>query len=76
MEVKLIDGCTVSVNHVYSGKAMRCTCGCSGKHMYDEPSIARYVKKIIKSGIQEIGHGFFCHETPTRMYVAYFEESK
>ena len=73
MEVRLIDGRTVNVKQVYNGKACRCTCGCSGKHMYDEKSIARYVKKILKTGDIEIGSTYFAHENQTRLYVAYFE---
>jgi hypothetical protein len=49
-----------SVHHVYSGRANRCCCGCSGTHTYDDQakgpgytvprtshsSIARTVKKM------------------------------
>ena len=67
------------VTSVYSGKANRCCCGCSGKH-YDvgtpaADKMARKVVKLINSAIAhaESGSNNTSLKVGERVYVAYFD---
>ncbi len=68
------------VTHAYSGKPNKCCCGCSGKHhdSHIRPlavqRIVRKIEKLIADGYQsESTATYICAETPTRMYIAYFD---
>lgn len=72
---------------VYSGKANRCCCGCSGKwsvtkeasanHPYStvsDRSVKLIVNKIFNSGRAVLEGDHYYAEFNNRLYIAFFEE--
>jgi len=69
-----------TVASVYSGKAGRCCCGCSGNHRYASAHAAHVkmlVNKLNKADAKELTHDnpvYVSMERGGRLYVAYLKQ--
>jgi hypothetical protein len=69
----IINGQEYKIKRVYSGRANRCCCGCSGKYFDDDASIRKYLKKIVNLGISDASEVYLSAQTDSRWYIAYTE---
>lgn len=77
-----------NVQSVYSGKANRCCCGCSGKHTHvadvnrgypitadevNDRTVKIIFNKVMKAGAVKISDTCYSVDTDTRTYVVYLK---
>lgn len=60
-----------TIGSVYSGKAGRCCCGCSGRHMLRRRDITRICRIIDALGPTSERFGFTATDTHGHYYIAY-----
>ena len=62
------------INRVYSGKAGRCCCGCSGKYSSDDKAKRRLLRLLNENpSAIDRGSNYIAVELGTRIHIAYFD---